>query len=318
MTAPAKILLQTTIPFAANDWHIGRFSLLSAYLAGLRDREGNPLFAVTSRDRDPLGRPDTILSSLHQSDFDQLWLFAVDVGDGLTAQDCEGISQFRRRGGGLMVTRDHMDLGSSVCALGGVGAAHHFHSKNLDPDPARHRIDDCFTTGISWPNYHSGANGDYQEIRVVGTPHPVLRDPAAPGGVIRFLPAHPHEGAVGKPAGDDTARVIATGASRVTAATFNIAVAFERSAAGGRAIAESTFHHFADYNWNPAMGCPSFVSEAPGHGLAADPEARRSIELYMANLARWLSGVGDDDRLDRELDEALDESFPASDPLAIS
>jgi hypothetical protein len=318
MITPARILLQTTIPFVENDWHIGRFSLLAAHLAGLRDKNGVRLFDVTARDRDPLGRPDSILSTLHQSDFNQLWLFAVDVGNGLTAEDCGGISQFRQRGGGLMVTRDHMDLGSSVCSLGGVGAAHHFHSRNLDPDPARHQIDDCYTTGISWPNYHSGANGDYQEIRIVGAPHPVLSDPAAPGGVIRYLPAHPHEGAVTKPAGDDTARVIATGTSRVTAATFNIAVAFERSAAGGRAIAESTFHHFADYNWNPAMGCPSFVSEAPGHGLAAEPEARRETELYAANVALWLSGSGDDDRLDRELDEALDESFPASDPPAIS
>ncbi|HTJ65346.1 MAG TPA: hypothetical protein VL899_16215 [Alphaproteobacteria bacterium] len=318
MNPPAKILLQTTIPFTENDWHIGRFSLLADCLANLCDRDGNPLFDITARDRDPLGKPDAVLSTLHQSDFNQLWLFAVDVGEGLTIEDCDGISQFRRRGGGLMVTRDHMDLGSSVCALGGVGAAHHFHSKNLEPDPARHRIDDCYTTGISWPNYHSGANGDYQEIYAVGAPHPVLRDPAAPGGIIRYLPAHPHEGAVGKPAGDDSARVIATGISKVTAATFSIAVAFERSAAGGRAIAQSTFHHFADYNWNPEMGCPGFVSETPGHGLATEPEARRSTEVYASNIARWLSESGDDDRLDRELDEALEESFPASDPPAIS
>lgn len=189
-----------------------------------------------------------------------------------------------------MVTRDHMDLGSSVCTLGGVGAAHYFHSKNPDPDPARRRIDDPYTRKILWPNYHSGANGDYQEIQVAGTPHPVLSDPTAAGGLIRYLPAHPHEGAVGAPPSDPTARVIATGRSRVSGVAFNIAVAFEPSDAGGPAVAESTFHHFADYNWDPAIGAPTFVDEPPGNGFATFPDARRSTERYVRNLALWLSG----------------------------
>ncbi|PMU96343.1 hypothetical protein, partial [Pseudomonas sp. GP01-A4] len=90
------------------------------------------------------------------SSFDELWLFAVDTGDGLDAADCEGITRFRARGGGLLVTRDHMNLGSSVCALGGVGLAHQFHSVNLDPDASRQAIDDIQTSDILWPNYHSG------------------------------------------------------------------------------------------------------------------------------------------------------------------
>lgn len=72
MNPPAKILLQTTIPFTENDWHIGRFSLLADCLANLCDRDGNPLFDITARDRDPLGKPDAVLSTLHQSDFNQL------------------------------------------------------------------------------------------------------------------------------------------------------------------------------------------------------------------------------------------------------
>jgi len=127
MRAPTKILLQTTIPFTENDWHIGRFSLLRDYLTNLADGEGHPLYDVVARDRDSPGQPDSVLSTLDRSPFDELWLFAVDVGDGLSPQDCEAISRFRARGGGLLVTRDHMDLGSSVCSLGGVGLAHHFH-----------------------------------------------------------------------------------------------------------------------------------------------------------------------------------------------
>ncbi len=320
MTAPARILLQTTIPTTADDWSIARFGMLETYLAGLTDENGERLFEVTARDRAPGPGPDPLLSTLDGSDFQALWLFAVDTGEGLTKEDCAGISRFRARGGGMMVTRDHMDLGSSVCTLGGVGEAHFFHSKNLDPDESHRAIDDPYTTHILWPNYHSGANGDFQTIEPVAPLHPVLTDPAAPGGAIRYLPAHPHEGAVGAPAGDRTARVIAAGRSKVTGKPFNIAVAFEASEAGGRAIAQSTFHHFADYNWDTAAGAPSFVDEPPGHALPDSPEASRAVRQYVRNLAMWLVGMPVDaekSHLDARLDEALEETFPASDPPAV-
>jgi hypothetical protein len=188
-----------------------------------------------------------------------------------------------------------MDLGCSVCSLGGVGAAHYFHSKNLDPDPSRHCIDNVCTTDISWPNYHSGSNGDYQEITPVEPLHPVLRDPDDLGGIVRFLPAHPHEGAVGEPANDDSARVIATGRSKVSGIPFNIAVAFGPTGEAGPAIAQSTFHHFADYNWNPRMGAPSFISERPGGALVKSVKARRSVARYVGNLALWLAGRNPED-----------------------
>jgi hypothetical protein len=286
---PIKILLQTTIATTDDDWHIGRFGLLREYLEGLRSSDGTPLTVVEARDRAPMGQPDPVLANLDTSDYDELWLFAVDTGDGLTQQDCEGISRFRRRGGGLMVTRDHNDLGSSVCNLGGIGAAHYFHSKNVDPDPARLVDDDQDNPDIHWPNYHSGANGDYQEIRIAGAPHVLLSDRTSADGVIHYLPSHPHEGGVGAPAGDSTARVIATGHSRVTGRQFNLIVAFEPSSAGGPAVAESTFHHFADYNWDIRTGAPSFVTDRPGNELAGFPQALQQTKQYVRNLALWLA-----------------------------
>ena len=101
-----------------------------------------------------------------------------------------------------------------------------------------------------------------------------MRDRQCAAGVIQYLPAHPHEGAVSAPAGDASCRVIVEGQSSVTGRRFNIAVAFERSEHGGRAIAQSTFHHFADYNWDPRRGSPDFVSEAPVYTL---PDARRPM-----------------------------------------
>jgi hypothetical protein len=294
MTKPIRILLQTTIPFAADDWHIGRFSLLRDELASLKDEAGNPLCDVTTRNResDAAGN-DQVLSKLDATDFDELWLFAVDTGDGLTVADCQGITRFRQRGGGILATRDHQDLGTSLCTLGGIGRAHYFHSKQPEPDTSRQVPDDPYTTSISWPNYHSGANGDYQAI-TVETVHELLRNPTSPAGVIEFFPAHPHEGAVGVPEGEKHATVIATGKSKVTGRPFNLVVAFETSpdAHGnrlGRGIAESSFHHLVDYNWDTEMGCPSFVAEPPGDGYKRNPQALEDIKTYVRNAARWLA-----------------------------
>ena len=115
----------------------------------------------------------------------------------------------------------------------------------------------------------------------------------SPTGSIRYLPSHPHEGGVGAPE-DEDARVISKGRSKITGVDFNIAVAFEPGEHGGPAIAESTFHHFADYNWNPGSGCPSFVSEAPGDGLKRVPQALADTHRYVLNIAKWLSSAARD------------------------
>ena len=72
MTKPINVLLQTTIEQTANDWHIGRFSMLRAYLASLSAPDGSPQFQVTARDRDLINAPDSVLSSLDRSVYDEL------------------------------------------------------------------------------------------------------------------------------------------------------------------------------------------------------------------------------------------------------
>jgi hypothetical protein len=290
MSTPIRILLQTTIEPADNDWHIGRFSLLQGYLSSLKTIDGSPLFHVTARDRGPVGAPDPVLATLDSSSYDELWLFAVDTGEGLHDADQAGILRFHARGGGLLVTRDHMDLGCSVCSLGAVGAAHVFHTHNVDPASPASPPDDRATPEILWPNFHSGANGDTQRIEATLPAHPVLHDPDSDTGTVTYLPAHPHEGAVAVPPSVSGARVIATSRSLATGNPFNIAVAFEASSAGGPGLAESSFHHFVDYNWDPARGCPDFVSEAPGDGLARNSRAMASVHRYVRNVALWLAG----------------------------
>jgi hypothetical protein len=277
-----RILIQTTILRAENDWHVGRFSLLAHHLRGLGHE-------VVARDRaTPAGVDDPFLVGPSRRDFDQLWLLAVDAGDGITPAECRSIADFHNAGGGLMLARDHMDLGSSLCGLGGVAAAHYFHTKQQPPETARHR-DDIETVPISWPNFHSGSNGDVQRIEATSPVHAVLR--RADGSVLQLLPSHPHEGGVLAAQAEPASRVVATGTSSVTGQQFNIAVAFDARYGAGRGWAESTFHHFADYNWNPKMGCPTFVTEKPSSAIENDPSLLDDTKLYVGNIAAWLGNV---------------------------
>jgi hypothetical protein len=82
--------------------------------------------------------------------------------------------------------------------------------------------------------------------------------------------------------------------SLVTDRPFNLMVAFEREQDEqgnllGRAVAESTFHHFCDYNWDVTMGCPSFVTEPSGNTMQTEPRAIDDLQTYLRNLAIWLA-----------------------------
>ena len=291
-----RILLQTTTAAAPDDWSVDSLTLLRRELESL-DVSDRPV-SVTARNREaPPGRSDPVLAEIDRSDFDELWLFALDVDDGMSAEECAAIDRFRRRGGGLLAVRDHQDMGASLGSLATVGAANHFHSRNPEPDLSRHRVDDRATATISWPNYHSGWNGDFQRIAAVEPVHPLLQDPGRPVRTLEYFPAHPHEGAVSAPPADPSARVVAVGCSTASARPFNLVVAFERSfdldgRVLGRAAAHSNFHHFADYNWDTRLGAPSFVTEPEGSGMASNPQAAADIRSYVGNLARWLAPIG--------------------------
>lgn len=282
-----RLLLQTTIPYAADDWNADRFSLLAGEFA----RAG---YDVTARniERDGSGN-DAVLSSLSRDRFDQVWLMGVDMGDGLSDADVRGILAFRAAGGGVLTARDHADLGACIRNLDSLGVVNHFHTYNPEA-PDRCVQDDRDNPDIGYPNYHSGANGAYQHIEAVAPVHEVLRSDRAPGGIIESFPAHPHEGAVDVPSGSQYARVIARGKSMQTGRAFNIAVAIDgepcsqRHGSQGRAFAESTFHHFADVNWDVSKGGPSFVADKPSDEIANDPSKLHVFMDYVRNVARWL------------------------------
>ncbi|HEX4195906.1 MAG TPA: hypothetical protein VHZ26_00545 [Caulobacteraceae bacterium] len=287
MRASQRLLLKTTIGPVEDDWHVGRFSRLTGHLRSLRGDDGEPLYAVTARDReeDAAGN-DVDLTAFAEDGFDQLWLLAVDVVGALTETDAAHIEAAQQAGRGVLLTRDHQDLGACLTKLGSIGQAQHFHSVNPDPDAARCRRDDTGTPSIDWPNYHSGDNGDVQTIETPEPSHPIVR--RASGEPITRLPSHPHEGEVGVPPPlKDYAAVIAVGTSKVTGARFNIAVAIE-GPGRGRAVADSSFHHLCDFNWDPRLGKPSFVTETPADAVIRDPGVLADTRRYVENIAAWL------------------------------
>jgi len=286
-----RILLKTTMPFIEDDWHVGRFSQLQDHLRSLATANGAPLYEVHARDRveDDAGA-DVDLQAAGEREYDQVWLIGTDSTGTLTPQDVAAVARFRRSGGGLLLTRDHENLGSRLCTIPVVGLAQHYQRANPESDPARRRVDDTKSAHISWPNYHSGRNGDAQRISVLEPLHPLME--RASGRPIEWLPAHPHEGAVSAPTDlGRLARVVARGCSATTGTGFNLVVAIEggERSGGGRVVADSSFHHFCDCNWDPGAGAPSFVTEPWGDGMQRSPEAQTDARRYVENIAAWLA-----------------------------
>jgi len=284
-----RILLKTTIGAIENDWNVGRFSLLAEHLRSLRDSSGSTLYEVVARNRaENVAGDDVDLAELAGGAYDQLWLIGTDVTGALTTGDVEYITRFRKHGGGTLLSRDHEDLGACITRLGSLGATQYFHSANLDPDESHRCRDDRETPSISWPNFHSGRNGDLQSVSPVEPVHPLMA--RASGEAIRLLPAHPHEGSVGVPKTlEAVARVVAHGRSTTTGARFNLCVALEEPGMG-RAVSDASFHHFCDYNWDPRTGAPTFVTEPQGEGVLQSPDSLDDTHRYVENIAAWLAG----------------------------
>jgi len=90
MSHPIRVLLQCTISYAPDDWHVGRFSLLRDHLATVAE--------VVARNREPDDHgDDPVLSTLSRAGFDEVWLLAVDGGDGVSPRDLEGIKVINER-----------------------------------------------------------------------------------------------------------------------------------------------------------------------------------------------------------------------------
>jgi hypothetical protein len=152
--------------------------------------------------------------------------------------------------------------------------------------------------------------------------HEILRTSKTESGRIEWFPAHPHEGALHTPAGDPWAVPVVRGTSARSGRPFELAVCIDGEPdddgrALGRVVACSTFHHFADMNWDPAADAPTFVTEPRSDEISRDPARLAVFMDYVHNIARWLSGAEHSispsglTPVQRELlQELIDERFP--------
>ena len=253
-----KILIQTTICASQDGWHVSDFSELAAVLRN----DGN---VVVERDRQPgADGSDPVLSTLPESNFDQLWLLAADRGNALAPADVRGILRFRERGGGVLTARDRENLGSSLLNLGTLGAVNNFASYNRERGRRVRR--------------QSGLRGEYHRIVPLEPVHEILRSSNSPTGLVEYFPANPNEGAISVPRYVPNARAIAASTSVADGREFDVAIAIENERAGtgefcGRGIAVSSVHYFSNADW----------------AMAAGGEHLEVYKDYVRNIARWLS-----------------------------
>ncbi|HLI96746.1 MAG TPA: hypothetical protein VKT72_11760 [Candidatus Baltobacteraceae bacterium] len=256
----ATILVQTTLSNGAGEWQIDRFSSLVRLLRS----EGH---AVIARNREPQpDGSDPVLSSLDTSDFDELWLFAADRGNGLAPSDVRGILRFRERGGGIFAARDRENIGVSLLNLGTVGIVNHFHTYNRRLLQRSSRL-----------SVHGVAPEDeFQRIIPLEPVHELLRTPRSRSGVIEYFPTQIDESPLSVSPYAPFARVIAVTANCRTGREANVAIAIdeERGHDGrpcGRAVTTGCLHQFADGRWNGNSGEPS-----------------EAFKDFARNVARWL------------------------------
>lgn len=150
------------------------------------------------------------------SQYDQIWLFAVNPGNGLQAGEVSALWDFMNGGGGVFATGDHEALGEALCArIPRVRSMRRWYypspGPNLEPvaparnvDPQRGEKDSTTTLaggdfdGIPQtiaPTMYSSPAAYVFVVREY--PHPVL---CGKDGVITKLPDHMHEGLVEVPA----------------------------------------------------------------------------------------------------------------------
>lgn len=288
---PVRVLIQLTIPKKTGFWETASFSMVTDHLKSIMDRK-SPVFEVTLREKE--SEEDPVLLSIDSSSYDQLWLVALDNGDGLSEKEAESIRRFYEiEGKGLLTFRGPQDVGLSLTKLGDVGKVNFFHSKNQDPDASRRKNDNKDCSEILWPNYSSGKHGDVQEIIPVGPVHSLLKINGEPHKRLKWFPASPNEGGVGVPDDVKKARAFIAGRSVSTNKTFPLVVALDGDDAEGakrkgRAVCHSSFHHIANPNWDAEKQMPTLVKEQKSDGLIREPEAIAHFKQYVSNVAFWL------------------------------
>lgn len=282
--ANRRALLQTTIAHDANDWHVGRFSLLAAAI----EAAGSGLdaaFTLTAQDY-PSDREerDRLHQQLGEGHFGQVWLMAPDLDNGPEAAFFEALEAAVGAGTDLVIARDHTDLGASLLSLGGclasVGQTQTFQ-RSWPGLPEDNEYTNPSCPGIQTPCVLTGQNGAVQICRK-RSDHPLLDfDTLIPAHVL--LPAHPHEGVI-LPQGAGQ-QVLLSSHSISSGREQNSAI-LDEAEGRGFILHHSTFHHFADFNLDVRCGAPDFVLDPPAPQVNQSPQLLSDLHAYITRIVQ--------------------------------
>jgi hypothetical protein len=302
-------------------------------------------FAVTKAHRGAVAANADISSfrfdTTDLSQFDEIWMFAVSRGgvSPISEAELRAISQFMNAGGGVFATGDHEDLGVDMCGrIPRVRSMRKWHWPNPGPngEPVAPKVDgptrlDTNRVGSNTSIEFEDQSDDMpQEIypklyyspspfffRRTVYPHPLM---CGPGGRLRYMPDHPHEGECYVPS-DLTAsftfggftiaeyptlpsgaalapEVVArahtgpglTSKGSAPPATFGTVGAYDGHQVGvGRVVTDATWHHFFNINTrgDPSAGIPD--QQLGFYGSAAGLAKYEDIKTYYRNIAVWLA-----------------------------
>ncbi|MCA0233598.1 MAG: hypothetical protein LCH91_24275 [Bacteroidetes bacterium] len=268
-------------------------------------------------------------TSVNLNDFDQVWLFGINSGSGLSQSELSVVEAYMNGGGGLFATGDHGNLGSALC--GNIprvkdmrywtdtpaGASNDANEVSMSGrrrnDTNRPRLGDA--TSLFFDNQSDNIP---QTIAVrtfgSGMPHPLLSisTNVRASGIIDIMPDHPHEGEC-KPETSFTINNV-TVPTQIIATSFvlggsttgggsgkaltdphcfpSIAVWDGRLASVGRVVVDSTWHHFVNVNLNGvgSQGGMGFTpNDRPGQQSGLATADFNIIRQYFMNISLWMS-----------------------------
>ena len=283
-TAPQALLL-STIATDANDWHIGRFSLLGTMIRTAGE-EMDPSFNLTISDYPTSDAERKLLQDdLSSGRYGQIWLIAPDLDNGPDAGFFRALEAAVKGGTDLVIARDHTDLGCCLLelkdCLDDVGQTQTFQRTWTDLPKDREYADPA-CAAIVTPCVVTGQNGGVQICRQRAE-HPLLNFASMiPGHLV--IPAHPHEGVIRKVAASQT---VLLSSFSITSGREQTTAIVDEADGRGMVLHHSTFHHFADYNLDVAKGAPDFVLDPPSTQTAESPALLNDIKAYVRSVVRY-------------------------------
>lgn len=265
-------------------------------------------FEVTTvhRSTDPAADHQNLdlAAALQLEDFDELWIYSIQSGPGLTPAELAAAQQFMdAHEGGVLITGDHADLGAAFANLPRAGKMRQQPAPGAFPPvwnntlrsgaDALYQFDDQSDAtpqplDLTW--YWGGI--------VWRRPHPLLCSPLGP---IDIFPDHEHEGEAlapppvpaGEWPGGVAAEVIARGSivspDADVGRRIGVLSVYDGHQAGvGRIVADSTWHHHFDINLRGLPGDPTrtgFVTPGTSQWISSATK----IEHYFLNVGIWLA-----------------------------